>query len=378
MSRCCAYVDVAAYRRNLEALHRVVSVPILAVVKADAYGHGSVELARAARLVDGIAGFCVATLEEGVRLRDAGIDDPILVFTPVEDAVAAAGYRLAVSVSNREHLDLIASAPQHQRPRVHVEVDTGMHRMGIGREEFPEFMEHARDQTVDVAGIYTHFSSADEDGSGPTRRQLGRFAEIDRAPDVLFHAANSAAALRYPEARFGAVRLGGSTFGLSTGVDEIFDLTEPILSLEAMVLRVFDLAPGEGIGYGLEDLNDSPRRIAVLGIGYGDGLPRSLGHGAPVLIGGRRRQIVGRVSMDFTAVDATGTEVAVADSALLVGQRDGQLIRAEDLARHARTSSYDVTTGLLPRVPRIHINRDKATGDETRATMTLAMKSEKR
>lgn len=358
MTRCAAFVDVGAYGRNLQSLRDFVGRPIYAVLKADAYGHGAVDLAHAARKVNGVVGFCVATFSEGAELRSAGIDDTVIVLTPVEDPQAAFDYGLSVSVSTDEQLMMVASAPAEKRPEVHIEVDSGMHRMGVAPDLLGRLVEKAGDRGVRIAGIYTHFSSADETSPEPTRVQLKAFLQaLKEIEPPMVHVANSAGAIRFPVARFDAVRLGGATFGLSTGADEIFEMTEPILRLEARILRILEVRAGEGLGYGLCDFADNDRQIAIVAIGYGDGYPRALSFGAPVLVAGRLCRTAGRISMDFTAVDITGVDAVPGDNAILIGHDGRARIRAEDLASFSGTISYEITTGLLPRVPRFYSGR---------------------
>jgi len=363
-----AEVDLDAIGANTRALKRWVGerVEIIAVVKADAYGHGAIPVARTV-LAAGASRLAVHRLGEGNALRQAGIEAPILVMAPLmpEEASEAGRWQLTPTLSTLEAaqaLDAIARGAGRGVP-VHVEVDTGMGRAGISPEDTVDFLRALR--TMDglmVEGLYTHFATADESDPSFTMRQLRRFEEVIavlesigiRVP--LHHAANSAATMRFRSAHFEAVRPGLALYGMrpSTEWEPPFPL-HPAMTIKSRVTRVWTLAPGESVGYGRTFVAERESRMALVPIGYGDGYPRALSNRGYVLIRGQRAPVRGRVSMDQIVVDVTGISgVEVGDEVVILGRQGEAEIRAEELAAWAGTINYEITTRISPRVPRIY------------------------
>jgi alanine racemase len=321
-------IDLGALRRNAARLAEAAApAELWAVVKADGYGHGALDAARAA-LAAGARALCVATVAEGAALRDEFPDTRILVMgpsAPGEDDVArAAGLELALST------------PEVPRGvAVHVKVDTGMGRFGMTADEA---LAVPREQAV---GVMSHFATADEDDATFAREQTERFAEVAEAfPGVTRHLANSAATLRLPEARFDAVRCGIALYGLSPfGRDPADDGLEPVLSWRSYVAVAKTLAAGESAGYGRRFVAERPTRIGIVPVGYADGFRRGL-TGTEVLVAGARRRVVGTISMDSFAVEL-GDEKAGA-AVTLIG--DGVL--AEEHARVLGTINYELVTAI--------------------------------
>jgi len=340
--RAVAYIDLGAIRRNCERLPK----PLCAVVKANAYGHGTVPAAAAA-LAGGAEWLAVATADEAAELRAGGVAAPILVM----GALTRDELRVAVEAD----ADVVAWTEEmaDAAPRVHVKLDTGMGRLGTKDVELAKRLA-ARPNAV---GLMTHFATADERGDDHFPRQLAAFRDFVAAvgrDDVLVHAANSAAALRDPEARFGMVRCGVAIYGLDPFQERPDDHgLEPAMELRSWVAALRRLEPGESAGYGRRWHAERPTWLATVPIGYGDGWRRALTNNADVLIGGRRHPVVGAVSMDnVTVALGPDTDVAVGDDVVLIGRQGDERILAEEVARRLGTINYEVTTGLLPRVRR--------------------------
>lgn len=353
--RCWAIIDLDAFGRNLRAIaKRVFPAGVFLVLKADAYGHGAIELAKLASAEVSVTGVCVATQCEAIELREAGIQLPILVLSRVPDARAARMYDLTVSVSNPSDIDALIRAGG-QGLSVHLEVDTGMHRMGVSPVAVPGMMRAIERGGLKLEGVYSHFACADESDPKRTLDQTRKFQEVTESlpPESMRHLANSAGALAGSGVTFDAVRVGGALYGLWTGEAAwVKEITEPIMSVQAVVASMVDVPAGQGVGYGLLDPSDDDRRIAILAIGYADGLPRGLGCGGEVLLRGERRRTVGRISMDWTAVDVTGSNAAIGDVMTFLGSDGGACLRAEEQADRVGTVSYELTCSLGSRLER--------------------------
>jgi alanine racemase len=361
-----AEVNLDAIRANTAALAALVEPALLmTVVKGNAYGHGAVEVARAA-LEAGATWLGVYTPSEGAELRAAGIEAPILVFGPFQPPELALmiARRLTPTVAGLEAALLLAQAAGDRCVEIHVKVDTGLTRAGLLPEEAIHLLHDIRGlPSLHLGGLYTHFARADEEDKTPTLRQLEVFAAVAaRAVDLLayrplLHAANTAGALSVPLGRLDMVRAGIGTYGYDPcGSRGARPALTPALSLISTVSRLSHIASGTGVGYGHDFVASRDTAIALVPLGYGDGLPRSLGHGrGRVLIRGRAAPIVGRLSMDQITVDASDiADVTVGDEVVLIGSQAAAAQTADDLAAQAGTISYDILTGLLPRVPRLY------------------------
>jgi alanine racemase len=343
VSRALARVDLGAIERNCARLPK----PLCAVVKADAYGHGPVA---GAALAGGATWLAVATAAEARELREQGVDAPVLVM----GAVTRDELRVAVEAGAEvvAWTDEVAEAA----PRVHVKLDTGMGRLGTkDREHALRLAARAN-----VTGLMTHFATADEPGDDLFPAQLQAFqafVEDVGRDELVAHAANSAAALRDPASRFDLVRCGIAIYGMDPfHEDPAAHGLEPALSLHSWVAAVRRFEPGESAGYGRRWTAEERCWVATIPVGYGDGWRRGLTNDCDVLIRGRRHPIVGTVSMDnVTVALGTGTDVEVGDPVVLIGSQGEERILAEEVARRLGTISYEITTGLLPRVPREHV-----------------------
>jgi alanine racemase len=364
-------VDLDAIAHNVGVL-RVAVAPadVWVVVKADGYGHGAVAVAKAA-LTAGATGLCVALATEGAELRATGIDAPILVLSdqPPEAAAALVAEDLIATVSTADGVDVLTSAATEAGKSdipVHVKVDTGMHRVGAPPSACADLVERIAKQapTLRLEGIFTHLAVADELDNEYTSEQLARFddliARLDLPAGTLTHAANSAAALAVPAARYSLVRAGIAVYGISPGpeLDELAASLQPALSLKARVSYVKRLREGDRISYGLRHTFSDDATVATIPIGYADGVRRNLsGCRAAVLVGGKFREIVGTITMDQLMVDCHDDDVAIGDDVVLIGRQGDEEIRVEDWAATLGTIGYEIVCGIGPRVPRCYIQR---------------------
>lgn len=368
-----AEVDLDAVRHNASVLSAIASPAWLcAVVKADGYGHGACEVARAA-LDGGARWLAVALVEEGLTLRRSGIDAPILVLSePVAEAMGAvAEADLAPTLYTKAGVRAASEAARRRGDGftlgVHVKVDTGMHRVGATAQEAVALAcSVAEDPALRLDGFCTHFAAADQANSVFTDLQIERFAaavgDLSSAgvEPPLLHAANSAATLWHRRARYSMVRCGISLYGLSP-TSKAADLEgfRPALSLKAKVSYVKTVPAGEGISYGLRYRVAEDSNVATVPIGYADGVPRAVsGKGARVLIGGVSYPIAGTVTMDQILVDCgPNGRVSVGDEVVLIGSQGGETVSAEEVADLAGTICYEVVCAVSARVPRRYTGR---------------------
>jgi alanine racemase len=348
-SRTWAEIDLGALRDNVRALkRRARAACLMAVVKADAYGHGSVLVSLAA-LEAGADFLAVSTVEEGAKLRRAGITVPILVFTDLLPGKLplAEEYRLVATAHSLTSARRIAARPSLE---VHLKVNTGMNRWGV---EPPQVREARKILGSQLSGIYTHFASADCDEEA-TRHQIEAFESVLAAHPfggTLVHAANSAATLWHPRAHYDCVRPGVALYGLhpaGDGGDPAEEGLRPAMALKSYVADVRRLEPGDGVSYGLTFRAEEPMFAATVPVGYAEGYRRALSGRAEALIRGERRPLLGRVTMDACVFGADGS-VEVGDEVVLIGEQDGGRVAAEELALWAGTINYEVTTGVDPR-----------------------------
>jgi alanine racemase len=355
VERALARVSVGAIARNCSALASRASpgVRFCAVVKASGYGHGAVEVARAA-LQGGASWLAVATAREAAELRAAGIDARLFVMGALtrDDLDQALAADADIAVWTRELLD--AAAPD---ARVHVKLDTGMGRLGTKDPDEVRALCDAAAAGGRLAGIWTHFATADEPGDDHLPDQLRHFAPLAteiRAsyPGTIAHAANSAATLRDPATHFDMVRCGVAVYGLDPFQHDPGDHgLEPALSLHSYVAAVKRFKRGESAGYGRRWRAPTDTCVGVLPIGYGDGWRRALTNNADVLVRGRRHPLVGTVSMDNITIDlGPDTDVEAGDEAVLIGAQGSERILAEEVAERIGTINYEVTCGIGRRV----------------------------
>jgi alanine racemase len=361
-----AEVDPGAIEHNVAVVRAAAGgTPVWAVVKADGYGHGAL-LAAEAALRGGADGLCVALVQEGVQLREAGVSAPVLVFgeQPPAELDAAVRHDLVstvYSLGQVAELDGVARAAGMVH-RVHLKIDSGMHRVGCDPTDAAAIAEAVvAAPGLRLEGVYSHLAVADEPAHPFTAQQVAVFdrvlAELAAAgvrPEVV-HLANSAGALAHPLARRSLVRAGIALYGISPGpgVDPLAVALRPALSLHARVSMVRRVRAGEGISYGLRHTFATDTTVAVLPIGYADGVPRRLfSAGGQVLVGGRRRPIVGVVTMDQLMVDMGVDDVAVGDHAVLIGRQGDDEITAAEWADRLGTIGYEIVCGISRRIER--------------------------
>ena len=322
MRRSEITIDLGALRRNVGRLRQVLGgAELWAVVKGDGYGHGAVDAARAATEA-GATALCVATVAEALTLRPVLRDHRILVLGPTDQVREAREARLELAV---------AEGPIPEDVPIHIKLDTGMGRYGFRK---------VRSLPANVVGLMTHLATADSDEAFAAR-QLKRFREASEGLNLTLHAANSAAALRMPESRFDAARIGVALYGLSPfGSDPRDDGLEPVLAWRSELAQVKQLQPGESTGYGRTFVAERPTWIGIVPVGYADGFRRDL-TGTEVLVDGERCRAIGTVSMDSFAIELPG-RLERGTPVTLIG--DGLL--AEEHARHGGTINYELTTGL--------------------------------
>lgn len=362
-----AEIDLDAVTQNVRVLRAFVGVTVAAVVKANGYGHGAVPVARAA-LAGGAGWLAVASVHEALALRRAGLDAPVLVlgWTPPEALPVALDHDLRLTVVDPADVAAAARAGAAAgRPaRLHVKIDTGMGRLGFPAwdPETPRrLLELAGTPGVEVEGIYTHLASADLPDPGDTHEQLRRFRQVLEAlargglRPPLIHAANSAGALRFPEARFDLVRVGLAIYGLTDfAVPPGAPGLRPALRWVTRVAQVKTLPPGIGVSYGRTYVPDRPLRTAILPVGYADGFDRGLSNRGEVLVGGRRARVLGRVCMDQTVVGPVDEAVRPGDEAVLIGRQGGDEVSAAEVAAWLDTIPYEVVARIGPRVARVY------------------------
>jgi alanine racemase len=366
-----AEIALGSLRHNLLALGRAAGVPVWSVLKADAYGHGARAVARTLERA-GSAGICVALIEEGIELREAGIVVPILVMGGHYGGAWAEliRNRLTPVLSRIDQLDGLAEEVRFSGGPplpVHVKLDTGMARLGVPLTELEAFARRlAQLPEVKLDAVMTHFACAESDGES-VAHQLECF---ERGCDLLRahglevrrrHAANTAASIAHPEARFDLVRPGIGLFGMAPGVPNALRL-EPAMRVRTEIVALRTLAPGHSVGYGATWTAARPSQVATIPMGYGDGLSRALSNRGHVLVRGKRAPIIGAVSMDMTSVDVTDIPGAsIEDEVVVLGTQRGPLgeatLSAEELAAVSGTIAWEVLTGISRRVPRFYRER---------------------
>jgi alanine racemase len=338
-------------------------VELCAVVKADGYGHGMVRCARAA-LAGGAASLAVATAREAAALRAELSDTRILVMGALapEELDLALGARAEIALWREDFRAAVAERAAGGDPvRVHVKHDSGMGRLGNrDPDEVVRLADACADSAgIELAGVWTHFATADEPDSEHFAAQLERFDRVavrvrERHPDARVHAANSAATLTEPRSHYDMVRCGVAIYGMDPfGADPAAQDLRPALSLRSYVADVKRFEAGAGAGYGQTWRAAQDTLVAVIPLGYGDGVRRGLSNRGEVLIRGRRLPIAGTISMDNLTVDlGPGSDVQPGDEVVLIGSQGGERILAEEVAAHLGTINYEVTCGISARVPR--------------------------
>ncbi len=358
-------IDLGAIRDNVARLRSGTRAEVMAVVKGDGYGHGMVASARAA-LAGGATWLGGCTIGESLQLRAAGLTAPILAWLWAPGAAIARAVEADVdlSVASVDQLnEIVEAVPVAGRPaRVHLKVDTGLNRSGSARADWPALIEAAAKAqaagTIEAIGVWSHFASADAVGNPSVDRQLDNFrTALDEAAGSgihpwIRHMANSAATLTRPDAHFDLVRAGIAIYGLSPIDGQSFGL-RPAMTVQARAILAKRVPAGEGVSYGHTYTTSSATNLAVIPLGYADGVPRHASNTGPVLFGGRIRRIAGRVCMDQIVLDCGDDDVQSGDMAILFGPGTRGEPTADDWARAVGTINYEIVTRIgSARVPR--------------------------
>lgn len=370
-SRAWAEIDLDALGKNLGLIRRLVgpTVAILLVAKADAYGHGATAIAHHA-LSAGAQAICVTTCNEALTLRRAGVRARIVVLGPAlgDESLPALRQGVEVAVPSLELYRALERAARGAatKARIHLKIDTGMNRLGMTPEEALGALEDLRScPFLVLAGLMSHVAATDGARSESAREQARRFGEFlqrARARELLSgpsgrawaHLANSACVLSGLEPLHDAVRVGAAAYGIAPDPRLFHPELAPVMSVRTRIVHVQELKPGESVGYGGTWEARRATRIAVLPVGYDDGVDWRLGNQGEVLVRGRRVAIVGRISMDYTTIDVTDVPgVGVGERVTLLGADGGQRIRAEEIAARTGTVPYDVTCSIGKRVERV-------------------------
>lgn len=364
-----AEIDLGAIAYNYKQVKRKIGkdISVMAVVKANAYGHGTVEVSQVLEGL-GVGYLGVATMDEAVRLRDHGIKTPILVLGSIlpDEVKAAIEKDVTLTLASDELLDAIRSEIKRHRPgvriKVHIKVDTGMGRIGIWHEEALNFIKNlAQDRSVVAEGIYTHFSSAGRDDFF-THYQIESLEKLIEKLDgfdiriPLRHSANSIATVDFKRSHLNLVRPGLIIYGMypKYTFPKLIKL-KPAMALKTRIVYIKDTPPGRSISYGRTYITEKHTRIATLPVGYADGYCRGLSNKGYVLVRGKKAPVIGKVTMDQTMIDVGHIRRAsIGDEVVLIGRQGREEIRTEKLARTAGTIAYEVVCGISNRVPRVY------------------------
>ncbi|MGA5132079.1 alanine racemase [Streptomyces olivoreticuli] len=379
--RARALVDLAALRANVRTLRaRAPKAQLMAVVKANAYGHGAIPCARAAREA-GAAWIGTATPDEALALRAAGDRGRLMcwLWTPGGPWREAVEADIDVSVSGLWAVREVSDAARAcgRTARVQLKIDTGLGRSGCQPDDWPELIAAARaaedEGLIKVTGVWSHFACADEPGHPSIQAQLRVFkdavgyAERQGIEPEVRHIANSPATLTLPESHFDLVRTGLAIYGVSPSpeVGTPADLgLKPVMTLSASLASVKRVPGGHGVSYGHHYVTPGATTLALVPVGYADGIPRAASGTGPVLIGGKWRTVAGRVAMDQFVVDLGGDSARVGDEAVLFGPGDRGEPTAEDWARATGTIAYEVVTRITSRVPRVYVGETVDAGTD--------------
>ena len=371
MSRASAEINLSAIADNIKLIKGKTNAQVLAVVKADAYGHGLIQVGKAAEAA-GANWLGTALLEEGIALRNSGIKVPIISWlTPLgEDFKTAINLDIDLSISSIELLTEVIAAGKVVKkiPRVHIEVDTGMSRGGVGDDWqlfLTELSKTVKANEINIIGIWSHFARADEPGQAMNQEQLNTFEDrIKSASDVgikpeFIHIANSAAALTNNGAHKNIIRWGIGLYGLSPDINNLGDSKslklKPAMRLKAKLHLVKAVKAGVSVGYGGTAITKSDTKLGVVTLGYADGVPRNANNLAGVFVDGKRAPLIGRVSMDQFVVDlGINSSAKTGDEVIVFGDGSSGEYTADEWAKASGTINYEIVTRIGSRVPRIY------------------------
>jgi alanine racemase len=364
---CWAEIDTAALRSNWRALRQKLApnVQMLAVVKADGYGLGLLTVAQVA-VDEGAAYLGVSSVEEGIRLREAGVQTPILILGslfPFESFSLLFKHRLTPTIASLEAADALDQMAGERKEKcpIHLKIDSGFGRIGVSAANAPALIQQvSQKENLVIEGLYTHFASSDLDADYTLAQAKAFFAALEKVQAQgirprWIHLANSSALLKFPETHGTLVRPGLAYYGVPpyAGASSAVSL-KTVVTWKSRVIFIKTVPAGTSVSYARTWTAKRPTRVATLAAGYADGLPRIVSNKGQVLLGGRRVPILGRVTMDMTMVDATELpDCHVGDEAVLLGRQGQEEITAQELAEWAETNAYEILCGIGARVPRI-------------------------
>ncbi|HOK93294.1 MAG TPA: alanine racemase [Spirochaetota bacterium] len=373
-------IDLSAFSNNLKEIRRLIPdhTKIMAVVKANAYGHGSVTIAKEAQSA-GAEFLAVARLNEAMLLRNGGITLPILLFddSAMHSAEIYIDQNIRPSVSSMEEAILFSkSATQYGKPiKIHIKIDTGMGRLGFLSDELSHkepgtlartIAEISNLPNIKIEGIYSHFATSDEKDKKYANTQLAIFkkliAQLNKLLPYkpLYHMANSGAIIDIPESHLDMVRPGISIYGIYPSQDVCKDKIDlhPVMSIKSKIVHLKKVKPNFKISYGCTFTTKRDSIIATVPVGYADGFPRSLSSKGEMIVRGQRAPVIGRVCMDLTMIDVTDIEgVSLYDEVVVMGRQDSEEITADEIASKCNTISYEILTSISPRVTRIFLKK---------------------
>lgn len=369
--RVQASVNLAAIRQNLLEIRKQISkdTKLMVIIKADAYGHGAVPLAKMLEDGNNVDAYGVAIIEEAVELREAGITKPILVlgFTPKEQYDLVVAYDVAQTIFQYEMAEALSEEAKRQgkTAKIHIKVDTGMSRIGFtdNRESIEEIKKIAALPAIKLEGLFSHFARADETDKTSTIEQLNRYIDFNQMLEQenivipIKHLSNSAGIIEFPQAYFNMVRCGIATYGLypSDQVSQNEIKLIPAMELKTHVIYVKDVEAGVGISYGATFVTNKKTRIATIPVGYADGYSRNLSNSGKVIIHGQYAPIIGRICMDQFMVDVTDiADVKQGDTVTLLGRDQEAFISAEELAQWSHSFAYELVCTVGKRIPRVY------------------------
>ena len=382
-----AEIHLGSFRQNLKSIKSLLNhhIKTMAIIKADAYGHGAIQCARAAtkEQVDYIG---VGIIQEGIELRESGINTPILILGGIypNEVESLIKYNLSTSLSSSAIATSISEQAVHANKivSVHIKIDTGMSRLGIQPHEFTELLDHvSKFKNIKLEGIFTHLSSADEEDPKITHNQLSLFSNILKKlrksssskvfginDQTLFHIANTGGLIRFPESRFNLVRPGISLYGsfpsplISSKFDSLIKekrikKLQPVMNWKTKIIQIQSLRKGVSVSYGGHYVTkNNANLIATIPVGYADGLNRHLSNNMELLVQGKRVKQVGTICMDMCLIDITNLpDVNTGDEVVIIGSQGKEQIKVEDLATRAGTIPYEILCGVGKRVPRVYI-----------------------
>ncbi len=367
-----AEVDLLAFRQNFQSLKNYLNpqTKIMAVIKADGYGHGAVPCARIA--VDCGADYLGAgVIEEGIELRESGLSTPVLVLGSIfpNEAEDLVHHNLATIVCTLPLAKALSkeAKKQNKTVSVHIKVDTGMNRLGVTPENLSGLLDSISSlPNLKIEGVSTHFSSADDEDSSFTRAQLEKFRSVlpmlEKENVPIIHCANTSALFKYPESHFNMVRPGLILYGAlpSPSLQSVLNRQEkifkPVMQWKSQVILVKNIAKGQPISYSGSFTTQKDSLVATLPIGYADGLHRTLSNNMEVLIRGKRAPQIGNICMDMTLIDVTEIQdVQAGDEVVLFGEQEGQMISVEEMAEKGKTIPYEILCNVGKRVPRCYL-----------------------